>query len=189
MGPAVLCGSLTLLWSLFSAPCVCCAVNRERTTGGEPTYCRNNSTGLLLGCNQVRSHKLQKLTTRLWWFSFLQRRGWHELWSRLFGLDRNDQWTAGHRRRGDRRQPLAVRTPGVRNQRFCVPQGDADARAPGMTTPEERGVSVLRTIRARRAHFQTSLNLIRGALDLAWSNVTLTEAMSALSTSSTSPMG
>lgn len=81
VGPVVLCGIAMLVWSLFSAPCVCCAVNREPDRHGAPTYCRNNSTGLLLGCNQVRSHKFQKLRTRLWWFSFLQRRGWRELWS------------------------------------------------------------------------------------------------------------
>jgi hypothetical protein len=80
IGPVVLSGALLLLWSLVSAPGVCCAVNREKTKDGDPTYCRNNSNGLLLGCSQVRQHKLQKITTRLWWFSFLQHHGWRELW-------------------------------------------------------------------------------------------------------------
>ena len=80
VGPVVLCGFATLTWSLVSAPSVCCALNRV-TLDGQPTYCRNNSTGLLLGCNQVRAHKWQKLSSRIWWFSFLRRRGWRELWS------------------------------------------------------------------------------------------------------------
>jgi len=80
MGPVILSGVAILLWSLVSAPCVCCAVNRERMKDGSPTYCRNNSNGVLLGCSQVRQHKLQKITTRLWWFSFLRHHGWREMW-------------------------------------------------------------------------------------------------------------
>jgi hypothetical protein len=43
---------------LFQAPVWCCAVNRDGT------LCRNNSSGLLLGCSK-RQHKWQKLKMTL----------------------------------------------------------------------------------------------------------------------------
>jgi len=54
---------LVIVWSLVSAPSWCGAVNRRR--GGEIEYCRNNSSGLLLGC-WIRQHKYQKFT-QAWW--------------------------------------------------------------------------------------------------------------------------
>jgi hypothetical protein len=81
LGPPIVVGFLILVWSLVSAPSVCCAVNRETGPDGGPTYCRNNSTGLLLGCNQVRAHKWQKINSRLWWISFTRHRGWRALWA------------------------------------------------------------------------------------------------------------
>ncbi len=56
---------LLMFYVLFQAPVWCGAVNRTRSKG-PVDYCRNNSSGLLLGCNQVRQHKLQKLKS-LWW--------------------------------------------------------------------------------------------------------------------------
>jgi hypothetical protein len=41
----------------------CGAINRKR--GREVEYCRNNSSGLLLGC-RIRQHKLQRFK-RAWW--------------------------------------------------------------------------------------------------------------------------
>ena len=38
---------LVIIWTLFAAPVWCGAINRERGRGVE--YCRNNSSGLLLG--------------------------------------------------------------------------------------------------------------------------------------------
>lgn len=67
-----------LVYALLGAPMVCGALNRGKP-GEEPTYCRNNSAGLLLGCNQVRAHKTQKLSM-LWWTSHLKRDGVKELW-------------------------------------------------------------------------------------------------------------
>jgi hypothetical protein len=43
-----------VLWALFVAPTWCGAVNRRR--GSEIQYCRNNSSGLLLGC-RIQDHK------------------------------------------------------------------------------------------------------------------------------------
>jgi hypothetical protein len=54
---------LVVVWVLFSAPTWCGAVNRQR--GNEVEYCRNNSSGLLLGC-WIRQHKLQHFR-RAWW--------------------------------------------------------------------------------------------------------------------------
>lgn len=45
---------LVTVFFLFQAPVWCCAVNRDGT------LCRNNSSGLLLGCRH-RQHKWQKL--------------------------------------------------------------------------------------------------------------------------------
>ena len=70
---------LVLSWALFGAPAVCCAINRLTSGTGEPLYCRNNASGLLLGCNQVRAHKWQKLHG-LWWTAILRRQGWRDLW-------------------------------------------------------------------------------------------------------------
>lgn len=63
-GVYVVLTSLLLGYILFQAPVWCGAVNRMR--GREAEYCRNNSYGLLLGCNHVRQHKWQKLRS-LWW--------------------------------------------------------------------------------------------------------------------------
>jgi hypothetical protein len=51
---------LVIVWALFSAPTWCGAVNRQR--GGEVEYCRNSSSGLLLGC-WIRQHKFQHFTS------------------------------------------------------------------------------------------------------------------------------
>jgi hypothetical protein len=56
---------LLMFYVLFQAPVWCGAVNRTRSTGSVD-YCRNNSSGLLLGCSRVRQHKWQKLQS-LWW--------------------------------------------------------------------------------------------------------------------------
>ena len=54
---------LVIIWTLFAAPVWCGAINRERGRGVE--YCRNNSSGLLLGC-WIREHKFHVLK-RTWW--------------------------------------------------------------------------------------------------------------------------
>ncbi len=51
---------LVFLWMLFGAPTSCGAVDRRR---GE--YCRNNSSGLMLGCH-LPQHKYQRFT-QAWW--------------------------------------------------------------------------------------------------------------------------
>jgi hypothetical protein len=56
---------LVIVSTLFAAPVWCGAVNRERGRGVE--YCRNNSSGLLLGC-WIREHKFQRFR-RAWWSS------------------------------------------------------------------------------------------------------------------------
>ena len=56
---------LLMFYVLFQAPVWCGAVNRT-TVKGAVEYCRNNSSGLLLGCSRVRQHKSQKLKS-LWW--------------------------------------------------------------------------------------------------------------------------
>ena len=48
---------LVIVWSLFAAPTWCGAVNRKR--GAEVEYCRNNASGLLLGC-RIRQHKFDR---------------------------------------------------------------------------------------------------------------------------------
>jgi hypothetical protein len=68
---------LLIFYVLFQAPVWCGAVNRKRSR--EIEYCRNNSSGLLLGCNQVRQHKWQKLQG-LWWTS-RWRENTHGLWA------------------------------------------------------------------------------------------------------------
>jgi hypothetical protein len=54
---------LVIVWTLFAAPVWCGAVNRERGKGVE--YCRNNSSGLLLG-SWIRQHKFQRFH-QAWW--------------------------------------------------------------------------------------------------------------------------
>jgi hypothetical protein len=55
---------LALVYFLVQAPLWCMAANRDGT------WCRNNSHGLLIGCNQVRQHKWQRMrdifVTRKW---------------------------------------------------------------------------------------------------------------------------
>lgn len=65
VGPFAVGTLLVVLWSLFSAPLTCGAVNRGR--GDAVEYCRNNSSGMLLGC-WIRNHKWQRFT-RAWWNS------------------------------------------------------------------------------------------------------------------------
>jgi hypothetical protein len=54
---------LVIVWTLFAAPVWCGAVNMEHGRGVE--YCRNNSSGLLLGC-WIRQHKFQRFH-QAWW--------------------------------------------------------------------------------------------------------------------------
>jgi hypothetical protein len=61
---------LVIVWTLFAAPVWCGAVNRERGRGVE--YCRNNSSGLLLGC-WIRQHKAQLFSTAWWTTSWRDR--------------------------------------------------------------------------------------------------------------------
>jgi hypothetical protein len=65
VAPYVVMTLLVIVWSLFAAPTWCGAVNREH--GEEVQYCRNNSSGLLLGC-WIQQHKLQHFT-RAWWIT------------------------------------------------------------------------------------------------------------------------
>jgi hypothetical protein len=58
--PYVFLSLLVLLWVLFGAPTSCGVVDRRR---GE--YCRNNSPGLMLGCD-LPEHKYQRFT-QAWW--------------------------------------------------------------------------------------------------------------------------
>ncbi|MEU2854050.1 hypothetical protein [Streptomyces syringium] len=46
----------TAAWCFFQAPLSCGAPVREHDDG-----CRNNASGLLMGCRQVRQHRWQKL--------------------------------------------------------------------------------------------------------------------------------
>ncbi|MET7357278.1 hypothetical protein ABZS76_02400 [Streptomyces sp. NPDC005562] len=56
-GPAVVVipSAVMLLWCFFQAPVTCGAAVRGRVDG-----CRNNASGLLLGCH-IRQHRWQKL--------------------------------------------------------------------------------------------------------------------------------
>ncbi|MFF9085411.1 hypothetical protein ACF1BE_03105 [Streptomyces sp. NPDC014991] len=56
-GPVVIAAlsAAVLLWSFFQAPVTCKAPVRGRDDG-----CRNNATGLLMGCH-IRQHRWQKL--------------------------------------------------------------------------------------------------------------------------------
>ncbi|WP_335991239.1 hypothetical protein [Glycomyces sp. MUSA5-2] len=73
VGPLAVSGAFALcfVWMLLAAPTWCGAKNR-----GE-RYCRNNSSGLLGGCRQVRQHQWQrfKSLTRLDTLSTAAR-GW-----------------------------------------------------------------------------------------------------------------
>lgn len=57
--------ALLIFYVLFQAPVWCGAVNRTRSSGSID-FCRNNSSGLILGCSRVRQHKWQKLHN-VWW--------------------------------------------------------------------------------------------------------------------------
>lgn len=70
VAPYVVMTLLVIVWTLFAAPVWCGAVNRERGRGVE--YCRNNSSGLLLGC-RLRQHKYQRLTGAWWSTSWRDR--------------------------------------------------------------------------------------------------------------------
>ncbi len=65
VGPGIsaLMTALLIGYVLFQAPVWCGAQNRTR--GQNVEYCRNNSSGLLLGC-WLRQHKWQKFKTP-WW--------------------------------------------------------------------------------------------------------------------------
>jgi hypothetical protein len=56
-GPAIVAtlSALVVIWCFFQAPVTCGAPVRGREDG-----CRNNATGLLLGCH-IRQHRWQKL--------------------------------------------------------------------------------------------------------------------------------
>lgn len=94
--PNVVMTLLVIVWSLFAAPTWCGALNRKR--GAEVDYCRNNASGLLLGC-RIRQHKFQRFT-RAWWTS-----SWHD---RTRGM-----WTGAH----EVRHPHRAGWPGLRNDR------------------------------------------------------------------------
>jgi|SRR5215217_1586635 hypothetical protein len=61
---------LVVIWSLFVAPTWCGAVNRRR--GREIEYCRNNSSGLLLGC-RIHQHKFQRFKSAWWQTTWRER--------------------------------------------------------------------------------------------------------------------
>ncbi len=61
---------LLILYVLFQAPVYCGAVNRVRASGVE--FCRNNSTGLILGCH-LRQHKWQKFGNEWWSLSWREK--------------------------------------------------------------------------------------------------------------------
>jgi hypothetical protein len=65
LGGYVLCGAALIIYLLFSAPTYCGAINRRPGPANATEYCRNNSTGLLLGCN-LRQHKWQKFHSSFW---------------------------------------------------------------------------------------------------------------------------
>jgi hypothetical protein len=74
VGPVVLLvlSVLVTSWALFQAPVWCGADNRE-----EGTFCRKNSSGLLVGCT-LRQHKWQKFKAL-----FVQRR-WQQFTNGLW---------------------------------------------------------------------------------------------------------
>ena len=72
---AVLVG-LLILFVLFQAPVYCGAINRKR--GGAVEFCRNNSTGLVMGCH-LRQHRWQKFGHD--WWSLGWRRSPRAVWT------------------------------------------------------------------------------------------------------------
>jgi hypothetical protein len=66
---AVLIG-LLIFFVLFQAPMYCGAINRKR--GSDVEFCRENSTGLLLGCWR-RQHKWSKLGQQWWSLGWRQK--------------------------------------------------------------------------------------------------------------------
>jgi hypothetical protein len=73
-GPATVAtlSALVLVWCFFQAPVTCGAPVRGREDG-----CRNNATGLLMGCH-IRQHRWQKLKM------LIVRRRVREFFSGLF---------------------------------------------------------------------------------------------------------
>jgi hypothetical protein len=71
-GPAIygILVGLLIFFVLFQAPVYCGAINRKR--GKDVEFCRNNSTGLLLGCN-LRQHKMQKFGQEWWSLGWQQK--------------------------------------------------------------------------------------------------------------------
>lgn len=65
LGGYALCGAALIIYVLFSAPTYCGAINRSSVRDSAVQYCRNNSSGLLLGCN-LRQHKWQKFHGVFW---------------------------------------------------------------------------------------------------------------------------
>lgn len=61
---------LLIFFVLFQAPTYCGAINRQRGTDIE--FCRNNSTGLLLGCH-LRQHKWSKFGQQWWSLGWRQK--------------------------------------------------------------------------------------------------------------------
>ena len=101
VAPYVVMALLVIVWTLFAAPVWCGGVNRKRIN--EIEYCRNNSSGLLLGC-WIRQHKYQRFT-RAWW-----RTSWRDrmrgTWvgapakpRDCFSCGRHCQWDLWRRRR------------------------------------------------------------------------------------------
>ncbi|MFE9956914.1 hypothetical protein [Micromonospora sp. NPDC005299] len=84
MGPTALIvvSVLVALYFLFQAPVWCAAINRDGT------LCRNNSSGLLLGCS-MRQHKFQKLK-----MTFV-RHGWRRMNRGLWASPRECLTTIG----------------------------------------------------------------------------------------------
>lgn len=83
-----------LVCALLGAPMVGGALNRG-AAGEQPTYCRNNSTGFLLGCGEVRAHKTQKLSV-LWWTSAPAARRREGVVAQPWGGHRDSERGHGH---------------------------------------------------------------------------------------------
>jgi len=84
VGPVVLIvlSLVSTAFFLFQAPVWCCAINRDNT------LCRNNSSGLLLGCSK-RQHKWQKLK-----MTFVPR-SWRQMNRGLWASPREGLTTLG----------------------------------------------------------------------------------------------
>jgi hypothetical protein len=61
---------LLIFFVLFQAPVYCGAINRSR--GADVEFCRNNSTGRLLGCH-LRQHKWAKFGQEWWSLGWRQK--------------------------------------------------------------------------------------------------------------------